>query len=97
MTHYCHAKDCKAICKPEFLMCPRHWRMVPRGIQTLVWKHYRLGQCIDKRPSEAWHAAADLAIASVARLENKISESNYEAIRDRSTEVLIKQVARTLT
>jgi hypothetical protein len=34
------------------LMCRKHWFMVPRKIQALVWKHYRPGQEIDKNPSE---------------------------------------------
>lgn len=55
--------------KPEMLMCLRHWRMVPRAIQRQVWATYRPGQCDDKNPSEAWHAAADAAIAAVAAKE----------------------------
>lgn len=50
-------------------MCFRHWNRVPRIIQRSVWAHYRPGQCDDKRPSEAWHVAADAAIAAVALKE----------------------------
>jgi len=35
----------------------------------LVLARYRSGQCDDKRPSLAWHEAADAAIASVALSE----------------------------
>ena len=52
-------------------MCLRHWRMVPKVIQRAVWNHYRPGQCDDKRPSPAWHEAADAAIGYVARLEGR--------------------------
>lgn len=45
--------------------------MVPKAIQQEVWKHYRPGQCDDKNPSEAWHKAADAAIAAVAAKEGR--------------------------
>lgn len=50
-------------------MCFRHWKMVPKHIQRKVWSTYRPGQCDDKQPSQAWHAAADEAILHVAVLE----------------------------
>lgn len=53
-------------------MCFRHWKIVPREIQRLVWRHYRPGQCDDKNPSEEWHQAADAAIRAVARAEGKV-------------------------
>lgn len=52
-------------------MCPRHWFMVPRELRDEVWRHYRRGQCDDKNPSKEWHAAADAAIAYVAKLERR--------------------------
>jgi hypothetical protein len=48
------------------LMCYPHWKAVPAKLQRRVWDTYRNGQCDDKRPSEAWHEAADAAIAAVA-------------------------------
>lgn len=66
MTHTCHAIGCEAPCKPEMLFCYPHWKAVPAKLQRLVWEAYRHGQCDDKRPSEAWHKAADAAIAVVA-------------------------------
>lgn len=50
-------------------MCAKHWRMVPSEIQQAVWRTYRVGQCDDKQPSAAWHAAADAAICVVAHQE----------------------------
>lgn len=47
-------------------MCYPHWKTVPAKLQRRVWDTYRNGQCDDKRPSEAWHEAADAAIAAVA-------------------------------
>ncbi len=64
-AHHCHARNCETRCPPEYLMCPKHWRMVPIALQREVWKHYRPGQCDDMRPSREWHVAADAAIAAV--------------------------------
>ena len=46
-------------------MCAKHWKMVPRDVQRLVWANYRPGQEIDKKPSEAYLSAAIKAISSV--------------------------------
>lgn len=72
MTHHCHAVRCMTPCKPQFLMCGRHWRMVPAFVQVLVWQHYRDGQCDDKSPSYEWCVAADAAVAFVARREGQM-------------------------
>ena len=81
-AHTCHARGCDTPVKPELLMCLPHWRMVPRGIQRVVWSTYRPGQCDDKRPSEAWHQAADAAIGFVARIEGKpLRKSEVEALK----------------
>lgn len=80
--HHCHANDCRRSCPPEYLMCPRHWRQVPRCLQAKVWDTYRLGQCDDKSPSEAWHQAADAAIGAVALREGRsISQKQREALK----------------
>jgi hypothetical protein len=73
LNHTCHARGCETPCKPEMLMCGKHWRMVPAHIQRAVYKHYRAGQCDDKKPSRAWHDAADAAIKAVSAAENKVA------------------------
>lgn len=69
--HTCHAIGCGEYCRPEHLMCRKHWSAVPDIIQRAVYRFYRPGQCDDMSPSEKWHQAADAAIASVAVLEGK--------------------------
>ena len=82
MTHICHARGCDRAVRPELLMCYRHWRMVPRGIQAAVYKHYRAGQCDDKRPSAEWHEAASAAIGFVALGEgHKITVAEASALK----------------
>jgi hypothetical protein len=71
MDHHCHAAGCRTVTKPENLMCLRHWKMVPRGLQRAVMAHYRPGQCDDKSPSDAWLVAAKAAIAAAAAKERQ--------------------------
>lgn len=73
-AHTCHAIGCSVRCKPEYLMCPRHWRMVPLRHQRAVWATYRPGQCdLNPAPSPAWLLAADKAILAVAVKEGRIT------------------------
>ena len=69
--HTCHARGCSTPVRPELLMCGRHWRLVPRNVQSVVYETYRAGQCDDKRPSAEWHEAASAAIGYVAQLEKQ--------------------------
>lgn len=69
MAHTCHALGCEVEVKPELLMCRKHWGMVPAKLKREVWKHYRAGQCDDKRPSKEWRQAANEAIIAVAEKE----------------------------
>lgn len=69
--HHCHAEGCTKDVPPKMLMCRRHWAKVPRQLQRLVWRHYRIGQEISKAPSAAYMAAQRLAVASVAAIEKK--------------------------
>ena len=65
MKHTCHAIGCDRPVAPRFLMCPTHWRMVPKHLQIAVYRHYRPGQEVDKQPSEAYLKAAKAAIDAV--------------------------------
>jgi hypothetical protein len=70
MAHTCHARNCNAKVPRSMLMCRRHWFMVPKFLRDEVWRTYVHGQCnMDPPPSEAWHRAADAAIAAVAQRE----------------------------
>lgn len=69
MPHYCHATGCQTQVKPSLLMCKKHWSLVPDEIQKEVWKHYRKGQEVDKKPSEEYLRAQMVAVNHVAFLE----------------------------
>lgn len=81
-VHRCHARGCNTPVPPEMLMCRKDWLRVPRAIQRAVWAAYRVGQCDDKNPSEAWHEAADAAIGWVAMREgHSVRTSEANALR----------------
>jgi hypothetical protein len=60
------------------LMCKKHWFMVSTETRAEVWKHYRPGQCDDKRPSREWHGAADKAIKEVSEKEQKKRQRRFK-------------------
>jgi diadenosine tetraphosphatase ApaH/serine/threonine PP2A family protein phosphatase len=69
VRHECHAHGCTREVPPRLLMCGKHWAMVPRPVQMMVWKEYRAGQENTKDPSTAYLAAHHTAIAVVAMAE----------------------------
>ncbi len=96
MPHHCHARGCAKLVRPELLMCLAHWRDVPRRIQQAVWRHYRVGQCDDKRPSQAWQQAADAAIGFVAAKHGKpISKLEWDALQAMGYEVELNRAGET--
>lgn len=56
---------------PRLLMCPGHWRRVPRYLQDRVWATYVPGQEARKDPSKAYLDAAEAAIAAVDEQERR--------------------------
>jgi hypothetical protein len=44
VEHQCHAVGCGVPVSPRMHMCLTHWRMVPKAVQDLIWRHYRPGQ-----------------------------------------------------
>lgn len=71
MTHTCHAEGCSKAVPPKLLMCGKHWAMVPKTHQLQIWRHYRPGQEVDKRPSAEYLRVMKIAIDLVARAEGQ--------------------------
>lgn len=78
--HTCHAEGCTRVVPPRLLMCPRHWAMVPPALQAGVWRHYRTGQEIDKRPTREYLDAAHAAIAAVAVAEKGAQRGLFDGV-----------------
>jgi hypothetical protein len=68
--HICWAPDCTVPISLSMLMCPRHWRQVPKPLQQQVWEHYRPGQEEDGKTSQGYRKAAWAAIAAVTGAQN---------------------------
>jgi hypothetical protein len=39
--HKCAVEECKSQIPEQHLMCPPHWRKVPRYLQQIIWTNYR--------------------------------------------------------
>ena len=70
MPHACHALGCNFPVPPELFMCFKHWTMIPEHLQKAIKKHYRHGQCKDRKPSQAWIEAAKWAMNVVKNTED---------------------------
>jgi len=61
MIHTCHWPGCLREVPPKMWGCPRHWFTLPKQIRDDIWRTYRLGQEIDKHPSQEYMDAAQRA------------------------------------
>ena len=68
-VHHCHAIGCDKPISPRLLMCYAHWRATPLPLRKEVWKQYRRGQEVDKRPTDEYVRAAMAAVRAVATQE----------------------------
>jgi hypothetical protein len=66
--HDCVVPGCPVRLHARYLMCRPHWRMVPRGLQAGVYRHYRRGQTA-RTASDDYLAAAQAAVAAVQKAE----------------------------
>lgn len=69
--HICHATGCNVPVAPKMLMCPKHWRMVPRFLQKDVWATYVPGQEIRKDPTDEYMEAQQAAVQAVEKKEGR--------------------------
>src|SRR5271163_2281815 len=69
--HHCHAVACETPVPPKMHMCLKHWCMVPKLVQDLIWHHYREGQEVDKKPSVEYIAMAFASVSCVAMKEGR--------------------------
>jgi len=72
MSHRCHAVGCNTLVQPKFLMCGKHWSLVPNILKDRVWKTYRPGQEKTKDPSGEYLEAHLAAVRAVAEIEGRV-------------------------
>lgn len=64
--HECHWPGCPARVPPAKWGCATHWFRLPRELRNLIWRCYRPGQEIDKRPSTEYLQVAHRVQAWIA-------------------------------
>lgn len=63
--HGCHWPGCDKKVPPAMWGCRHHWFSLPKPIRDEIWKTYRPGQELDKRPSAEYMKAAEAARAYI--------------------------------
>lgn len=58
VQHHCHWPGCKRQVPPAMWGCKTHWFSLPKHLRDQVWRTYRVGQELDKRPSAEYVAVA---------------------------------------
>lgn len=68
--HPCAAELCAKLIPHRLLMCPRHWGMVPREIQSQLWRAYTRADSDGRaRLTKGYLAAVDACIEAVRKAE----------------------------
>lgn len=79
MAHRCHATDCNTPIPPEMFMCKPHWFSLPKRMRDRIWREYRVGQCDDRNPSDAYcNAAKDCVIFIAIKERRKPDTALYD-------------------
>jgi hypothetical protein len=58
MSHKCHWPTCDLEVPPKMWGCRGHWFTLPGNLRSLIWRTYREGQEVDKKPSIDYLEAA---------------------------------------
>jgi hypothetical protein len=94
--HHCHANDCPTPTPQSLLMCAKHWRMVPREMQSRVRATFSVRSSAPGADPASWadyyEAAAD-AVEHVARLEGKPLDNSYRRMVPKWREFATKREA----
>lgn len=65
MSHTCHAPGCTRQVPPAMFACRAHWYALEKRVRDAIWREYRNGQEIDKRPSVRYLAVQRYACANL--------------------------------
>lgn len=55
--------------------CRRHWFALRRSTQQAIWREYRQGQEIDKKPSLRYLAVQRFAVSELARRDGLLDDA----------------------
>lgn len=80
-THRCLAPDCQREIPHVHLMCPEHWKLIPRATQTVIVEQWRYGltnRCHPTAPYiDAMRAAQKLIRAHGEERMARANELNH--------------------
>lgn len=65
-VHTCHAHGCDKPVPTKMFACRRHWFALRKPLRDAIWREYRPGQEVDKRPSLRYLAVQQRAVAELA-------------------------------
>ena len=79
MKHTCQWDGCDKQCPPAMWGCKQHWFTLPKFLRDQIWKAYRPGQEIDKRPSDVYLVVAKLVQLWITEYKkgNKMNEQTF--------------------
>ncbi|HYE79251.1 MAG TPA: hypothetical protein VEI97_14805 [bacterium] len=83
MQHKCHAYDCQTPVPPRMWGCRKHWAMVPKHLQRLLWSVYREGQEARKDATTDYRLVAGAVRNAVAAAEGRITWERAQTGVDR--------------
>jgi hypothetical protein len=89
MTHHCHAHGCNRSVPPRMFACREHWFALSKEMQDAIWREYRSGQEVDKRPSLRYLAVQQLAEEDCMKKMPCVFERDFT---DRRRPVLLERV-----
>lgn len=49
-SHHCHWPNCPQTVAPRLWGCKTHWYRLPQNLRDEIWRYYRPGQEVTKRP-----------------------------------------------
>ncbi len=83
MKHTCHWPDCGTEVPPAMWGCRAHWFKLPKAFRDVIWREYRPGQEIDKRPSERYLTIAKLVQGWIAgKVKMRADGVGFDVLED---------------
>lgn len=76
MPHTCHAIGCSKRVPPDLFLCKPHWFQLPARLRSLIWRHYRPGQCDDMNITREYAKAAKECLLALAKKEGREISGN---------------------
>ena len=70
--HECPAVSCRRKIEVKFLMCQKHWFMLPKGMRESLWHHYKNGQNEGRvAPNPEWVRTLEQATMLIEEAEDR--------------------------